>query len=524
MEAGEVAGNAHQQEFPLNGLTFFSNFDSGNLASVAKFGQCNYELYVAPDAYARGQNYYRVWFYFGVRGLSKGQTLRFTLVNLSAVKAFSSSAYRPVYRELPKNSLWQRLPIDCRFEAGLGNSGRLSWSYSASEGGQAVYFAFGVPYTYENVLELLESIEPCKQDEVYYHSEVLTYSPDARPIHLLTLTHCENARLLREDEIPGLFPQGQPRSFRGKRRIVFLTARVHPGETPASQFLESLLRFLLSKDPRADALRRAFVFKIVPVVNVDGVVRGHFRVDQFGVNLNRSYQNPNMAAEPAVYAVKRYAEYLSSVEQQLYFYMDVHAQSSKRSFWLFGNALALQEQVENQLFAKLLNLNCAYFEYSDCDFSEKSMLARDFKDSHSKEGSARVALHKQTGTVYSYTLECPYYCPQPLFKLTQLVASGKKKFRGSETAGDATLRGVPAYNRPMFKEMAEGFAMALLDLNGLSPLTRLPSSAFKTLEELREHIKAKIALRLRLRHSKPAAAPERGTFRGRLLTPVRKCN
>ena len=47
-----------------------------------------------------------------------------------------------------------------------------------------------------------------------------------------------------------------------------------------------------------------FVFMIVPMINVDGVYHGHFRMDIFGKNLNRFYTNPNIAQQPAIYAIK----------------------------------------------------------------------------------------------------------------------------------------------------------------------------------------------------------------------------
>ena len=50
---------------------------------------------------------------------------------------------------------------------------------------------------------------------------------------------------------------------------------------------------LVSDDPRADALRDAFVIKVIPIINPDGVFRGHYRSDPFGVNLNRMYANPS---------------------------------------------------------------------------------------------------------------------------------------------------------------------------------------------------------------------------------------
>ena len=55
---------------------------------------------------------------------------------------------------------------------------------------------------------------------------------------------------------------------------MFLTARVHPGESGASWTLEGTLRFLLSGAPEAVTLRERFIFKLVPMLNVPGVVNG----------------------------------------------------------------------------------------------------------------------------------------------------------------------------------------------------------------------------------------------------------
>jgi murein tripeptide amidase MpaA len=87
----------------------------------------------------------------------------------------------------------------------------------------------------------------------------------------------------------GCFPhqaEARAHEFPGKRTVFFST-RVHPGETPASHLMNGMLLFLLQRDdPRAAALRRAFVFKVVPIVNPDGVSLGHCRVDTLGQNLN----------------------------------------------------------------------------------------------------------------------------------------------------------------------------------------------------------------------------------------------
>lgn len=51
-------------------------------------------------------------------------------------------------------------------------------------------------------------------------------------------------------------------------------------DSPASYAVEGLIKFLLDKnDLRSHLLRKFFVFKIVPMINPDGVYHGHYRRD-----------------------------------------------------------------------------------------------------------------------------------------------------------------------------------------------------------------------------------------------------
>lgn len=63
----------------------------------------------------------------------------------------------------------------------------------------------------------------------------------------------------------------------GTKRSVVISARVHPGEVPASWMMRGILDFLTGDTPEARLLRSLFVFKIVPMLNPDGVAFGNNR-------------------------------------------------------------------------------------------------------------------------------------------------------------------------------------------------------------------------------------------------------
>ena len=63
------------------------------------------------------------------------------------------------------------------------------------------------------------------------------------------------------------------------RKVILVTARTHPGETNGSYVAEGLISFLCSEDALAVQMRKRFIFKIIPMVNPDGVILGNYRSD-----------------------------------------------------------------------------------------------------------------------------------------------------------------------------------------------------------------------------------------------------
>jgi murein tripeptide amidase MpaA len=71
------------------------------------------------------------------------------------------------------------------------------------------------------------------------------------------------------------------------RKAVVLTSRVHPGETNASHIMNGVIEYLVCDEEKAEYLRNTFVFKIIPMLNPDGVIVGSYRCSLSGQDLNR---------------------------------------------------------------------------------------------------------------------------------------------------------------------------------------------------------------------------------------------
>lgn len=192
----------------------------------------------------------------------------------------------------------------------------LAFKYTFQYEKDTVYFAYSVPYTYSDLRQDLQDIQACSIRASFCQTKVLAKSLAGEDCHLLTIT-----------SRTGDFSQ---------RRGVVLTARVHPGETVSSWMMRGVLWFLTDpQNQEAKILRDHFIFKVVPMLNPDGVINGNYRVSLAGCDLNRRWKDPDHYLHPIIAATKRMARKLHE-ERGLALFCDLHGHSRKHNSFMYG--------------------------------------------------------------------------------------------------------------------------------------------------------------------------------------------
>lgn len=480
-------------DLTLNGLTFDADFDSGNCARVAAIAGIpeGYDVWTAADCAGTPLVCAaKTWFHFSVRGGAPGSWITITVNNMNGQGRLYKHDYRPVFRSGASGG-WQRTrtPVTAR-GCKADDNFRITFRHRFEcAQGEPTFFAFSYPWSYAEGQALLAELEAAYGGAgpggegaagsagaelgaggIYFRRELLATSIEGRRVDLLTITAARGG------------PGGEPEPPAGGRPAFVLSARVHPGETPASHVLNGFLAFALRRDdPRARALREAFVLKVVPCLNPDGVFHGHYRLDTRGVNLNRCYTRPDARLHPAIHAARAL---LCGLHERgaLRFHVDLHAHASKRGCFFYGNALPdARQQAECVLYAKLAALNCQTLDFDGCVFATPA--ARRGGESEgeaSKEGASRVAIYRQTGATHCYTLECNY-------NMGRLVNRLAEPLHGRPLSPLPIAPGcvAPKYTPETWAEVGRALALAALDLSGFNPRSRLALAGGGSLEAVR---------------------------------------
>lgn len=125
-----------------------------------------------------------------------------------------------------------------------------------------ILFAYAQPFTktdIERSIDIFEGEMRNHNSDIYFHREVLINSLEGNPMHYLTVTW--RNLMIEADEIIDnkestdesgripdqhgvLYPQGGQGSLQFNKPTIFISSRVHCGETCASFFLQGIFDFL----------------------------------------------------------------------------------------------------------------------------------------------------------------------------------------------------------------------------------------------------------------------------------------
>ncbi|XP_035554990.1 cytosolic carboxypeptidase 6 isoform X13 [Canis lupus familiaris] len=362
-------------------LIFDACFESGNLGRVDQVSEFEYDLFIRPDTC---NPRFRVWFNFTVENVKESQRVIFNIVNFSKTKSLYRDGMAPMVKSTSRPK-WQRLPPKNVYYYRCPDHRKnyvMSFAFCFDREEDIYQFAYCYPYTYTRFQHYLDGLQKRNMD--YFFREQLGQSVQQRQLDLLTITSPDN---LREG---------------AEKKVVFITGRVHPGETPSSFVCQGIIDFLISQHPIAHVLREHLVFKIAPMLNPDGVYLGNYRCSLMGFDLNRHWLDPSPWAHPTLHGVKQLIiQMYNDPKTSLEFYIDIHAHSTMMNGFMYGNIFEDEERFQRQaIFPKLLCQNAEDFSYSSTSFNRDAV----------KAGTGRRFLGGLLDhTSYCYTLEVSFY-------------------------------------------------------------------------------------------------------------------
>jgi murein tripeptide amidase MpaA len=89
---------------------------------------------------------------------------------------------------------------------------------------------------------------------------------------------------------------------------------------------KGIIDFLSGQSVEAQTLRDHFEFKIVPMLNPDGVINGNYRCSLAGVDLNRKWDSPVQRLYPTIHHLKKLLTTLQT-QNGVAVYCDFHGHS-----------------------------------------------------------------------------------------------------------------------------------------------------------------------------------------------------
>lgn len=230
--------------------TVTDSFESGNIGLINRINDTIWDLYIGDDNDNPGlPASFRAWWSVRMDHVRKGAEMEVAVQN-SGWPYF----YIPVYGYDGKE--YQRFsPAETNQYPGNEIVVRKKFEDTS------VFLAMFYPYTLSDLEDYLQQIN----GNPYIQTEIAGYSQQGRPVYLVRIS---------DFSVPAA----------NKKRI-FIHARTHPAEIPASFVIEGLINHLISGTAETASILAGFEFYIIPMQNVDGVVAGNYRTTPNSENL-----------------------------------------------------------------------------------------------------------------------------------------------------------------------------------------------------------------------------------------------
>ncbi|XP_011339802.2 cytosolic carboxypeptidase 1 isoform X2 [Ooceraea biroi] len=383
-------------------LRFESRFESGNLRKAIQIGSREYDLILTPDVNSGSRHQ---WFYFEVSNMEANTPYTFNIINCEKANSQFNFGMKPILFSVVEAQCgrpgWVRTGVDicyyrnCYQRPPTRGKTYLTTSFTVTfpHAYDVCYLAYHFPYTYSRLMtSIWKWTSRISAANVYFRAEALCETLNGNENPVLTITS----------------PDSKINPIHA-RKMIFLTSRVHPGESNASWVMHGTLEALLSDSQYASSLRDDYVFKIVPMLNIEGVVNGCNRYGLTNEDLNRRWSNPNQLYHPVIYHTKGLMEYCARVlRRPPHVFVDYHGHSRRKNVFLFGcsrsgswsaaDRAKPDQPVQYLILPHLMQRTSPAFALPLCSF----------KVERNKESTARVAVWRQLGVSRSYTMESSF--------------------------------------------------------------------------------------------------------------------
>ena len=421
-------------------LIFESRFESGNLFAAFKISENYYQLVVQNDTNTNG---YSQWFFYRVAGGRKGQIVYFNIINLmKEYSLFNKGMKVSIYSEKKADKEkkgWDKGGINIEYYRNSlfkyvreqkRSLSSLSFSYEFEYDNDTVYFANTVPYTYTDLFKELNDLQKNDSKYSFLHRKTLCTTLAGNNLDYVTITSSDyqtqwnnqncaignsnnnnmkksstivdrpsNSYMLDNLNLKSILPNPNINSADNQKTKIgiILMARVHPGETVSSYMMKGVIDFLCRDCEEANILRKYFMFKIVPMMNPDGVVCGNYRTSLAGCDLNRRWINPNEILHPEIFFAKQMIMKIST-QKQIGLICDFHGHSGANNIFIYGNPIK-EDPKSSKVFPMILSKISDAFSYEQSKF----------KLNKNKYGTARINLFHELSIANIFTIEASFY-------------------------------------------------------------------------------------------------------------------